>query len=155
MDLTKAITGRTVFLNDHLGYYQDDDLITVPNNMSDKDTFDEVLHELGHWVVASDKERMWPNLALDGYAKDINNALPKEEQIGHINADLRENQAVCLTKLIYDLAGVDMKQSHSARVLDYYGEDDGPAVRRAQSRAKALSPTLIQDVAKLLEELYN
>ena len=97
--LAQHITGRQVAYAN--GWWQDDDTIFVPE-LDD----DGLLHEVLHWVVASDAERTWPNLALDEFDKSINEDLPAEERLPQIAVEVRERQACYLAEKIYALRGM-------------------------------------------------
>lgn len=57
--LTERVTGKKVSLVS-FEWYQDERTI-----YSSRGDLEGLLHELGHWVMANDIERQWPNLLLD------------------------------------------------------------------------------------------
>lgn len=155
MDLTLTITGRKVSLNLDGRYSQDESSITVPGDLDDLGVFDEVLHELGHWIMASDKERTWPNLALDVDDEFINDDLPEEERLDNIDPETREYQTICLSRLVYDDAGLPIRDSHSAKFVDYYGKYGSPEMAYALERVGTTCPTIVREAARLLKELKS
>lgn len=100
IQVAKTITGKNVtFAADT--WLQTEDTIIVPQE--DKRG---LIHEILHWVVASDEERTWPNLALDDDVKDI---LKQDPSLtvpeawnpnGPFNTDNREAQAAYLEALL-------------------------------------------------------
>ena len=125
-DLAHGITGRQVSYDD--GWWQDDDTIFVPE-LDD----DGLLHEILHWVVASDAERTWPNLALDDYDKDINESLPVKEQLPRIDAQSRERQACYLGRKVYALRGMRTPEWSSCVQYSWASPDEA-----AEADARAL-----------------
>jgi hypothetical protein len=115
--LAHSITGRQVSYAN--GWWQDNDTIFVPE-------FDDdgLLHEILHWVVASDAERTWPNLALDDYDKDINEGLPAEEQLPQINAESRERQACYLGRKVYALRRMQIPEWSSCTVSTWISPNE-------------------------------
>ncbi len=63
-----------------------------------------LLHEVLHWIVASDEERALPNLGLDAWGGE-------DEDSGlKVEPDLRESQVVYLTVKVFSLRGWEVPQ---------------------------------------------
>ena len=100
VQLTRRLTGKRVNLSDEGEWVQDLDEITTPFNDEEG-----LVHELCHWIIATDDERTRPNLALDPEAHQINEELPPAERLPFISAVTRERQTCELEKRVYALRG--------------------------------------------------
>lgn len=100
--ITTRITKKRVSTSEGAGHWsQDEKTIFVPSGDEEG-----LLHELAHWIVATDAEREWPNLALDDDDKDTNRHLPKAERLAKFPPEgLRERQSCAFERLVYKTAG--------------------------------------------------
>ena len=109
-----------------------------------------LLHEVLHWIVASDEERTWPNLALDAEeVGDINAMLPADERLSEWTPetpDERERQVCYLTARVYALRGWSMPRSSCASIDPATAEDMQWALERLNA-----STTSEQELAAALE----
>lgn len=140
--IVHRITGKRVSHAEGAGtWYQDEDMICTPDGDDEG-----LLHELGHWIVATDAEREWPNLALDDDAKEINRELPKVERLARFPAEgLREKQACAFGRMVYRVAGIPVPGYSSCRT---YPSSKGHE-RHAAGRVKDLG----LDIGALVKEL--
>lgn len=98
--VAKTITGKKVTFEAD-SWVQTEDTITVP-----KQDKRGLIHEILHYVVASDEERKWPNLALDDDVKGIlqddpSLTVPEAwDPNGPFNTSNREAQAAYLEALL-------------------------------------------------------
>ena len=110
--IVTRITGKRVSHDGGAGtWYQEEDMICTPAGDAEG-----LLHELGHWIVATDAEREWPNLALDDDAKEINKELPKGERLLRFPAEgVRERQACAFERMVYGTMGIPVPGHSSCR----------------------------------------
>lgn len=143
--LAKRVTNKKVE-SGYDGWTQDVDTIHIPEGDEEG-----LLHEVLHWIVASDEERRWLNLALDEddvYA--ANKRLAKGEKLKGwtINTPTRRERQVCyLTRKVYALRGWEPPKSSSCKIYD-------PATRTDREWADArlaLSSTTLEKLAGALE----
>ncbi len=88
--IAAEITGKAVYPDTAQSVHQDESTIYVPYD-------DQVglVHEILHWIVASDREREWPNLGLDG---DDSESTPdpgaRERQVSHLEAAIYASKGI-------------------------------------------------------------
>lgn len=100
--LATRLTGKRVVYKRM--WQQDDNTIFVPC-----DDEGGLLHEILHWIVASDEERLWPNLALDSdEVVRINTTLPADECLNEWTPTTpmqRERQVCLLNRMVFATRG--------------------------------------------------
>lgn len=136
--LAEAVTGKKVEFHDNF-WAQEETVIYVPENDENG-----LLHEILHWLVASDAERTWPNLALDYDAVCINEDLPKADQLPEINSERRERQTCFLEREVYKLSRFTMPASSCGDYLFASESEKQWAMGR-------VSDELMQQLADALE----
>lgn len=143
--LAERLTGKRVKFRDG-NWTQDEDAIFVP-----QDDEEGLLHEILHWVVASDEERTWPNLALDEYdVPSINRDLPKEERLKRWTTQTparRERQVCHLTRKVYALRGWEAPITSSCTAYKVPTRVD----RKWADARLAASPTTLGELAGALD----
>jgi hypothetical protein len=105
VELAQKITGKTTRF-ERCTWYQSELEITIP--ITDPQG---LLHEICHWIVATEAERTWPNLFLDWdeyhvQLEDAGRSIPKQDHVilearshdEHVN--IRERQACYIEKLL-------------------------------------------------------
>lgn len=108
-ELALTITGKKVTLGGSYGWWQDEGKIFVP-----AEDEEGLVHEILHWVVASDAERTWPNLALDEDAFEINQQLPVGERLRgftRTTPSRRERQVCILERIVFRQRGFKLRGS--------------------------------------------
>lgn len=138
--LAEDVTGKRVELGGSWFWAQDEDAIYVPDGDEEG-----LVHEVLHWVVASDSERTWPNLALDAYDEAINAQLPPEERLEVIDVDARERQCCYLERKVFALRDIALRGSCTA-----YGDPDDEGKAWADERAQSVRPGLLEELAAAL-----
>lgn len=139
--IAERVTGKRVNLSEDYMWLQEEDAIFVPAGDEEG-----LLHEILHWVVASDEERTWPNLALDDDDIEINEQLPPEDQLGYTpDSEARERQACWLERKVYAIRGWVIPSAASCTSRGHEPEDIVWAEHRA-----ALYPGLIEELAAAL-----
>ena len=100
--LAKRLTGKRVAHGASWGWVQDEYVIIVPEHDEEG-----LLHEILHWIVATDEERLWPNLALDADdVEDLQMGWPVEEHLTTWTVetpDQRERQVCFLTRVVFGI----------------------------------------------------
>lgn len=142
--LAERLTGKKVRFR--TGYWtQDEEAIFVPT-----DDEEGLLHEILHWVVASDEERTWPNLALDEYdVPDINRSLPPGERLKKWRTQTptrRERQVCHLTRKVYALRGWGVPSTSSCTAYKVPTRVD----KKWADARLASSPTTLEELAGAL-----
>jgi hypothetical protein len=111
VELARRLTGKEVtFMRQ--AWYQDEDSITIPEGDEEG-----LFHEILHFLVATDAERSWPNLALDddtSWVLDDDPHLRKELPDWTLETPVvREYQVCFLERQIYGLHGKDVPKNSS------------------------------------------
>lgn len=137
--LAEEITGKKVESRLDNFWAQEDHVIYVPEGDENG-----LLHEILHWLVASDAERTWPNLALDYDDVSVNEALPEADRLPEIDPVRRERQTCFLEREVYKRSRFPMPASSCG---DYPFAVDSEK-QWARSR---VSDELLQQLADALE----
>lgn len=125
-------------------WLQDTDCVFVPEGDEEG-----LLHEILHWIVASDEEREWPNLALDSNTDCINADLPADEQLRFWNPTTpkaRERQTCYLTRKVFKARGLPTPAHSSCSAFKRVTPKD---IAWAEERLAA-SGTSIEELAAAL-----
>ena len=122
ISIALRLTGKKVGFRPQT-WVQDESTILVPEGDEEG-----LLHELLHYVVASDEERQWPNLALDeDDVEQTNPMLPEEEQLQDWVSETpvrREYQVSHLTHKTYALRSWKTPRGSAAWSYNKFTEED-------------------------------
>ena len=103
--LTKEITGCDLVVTQNpYGHYQHPGFIEVPQGRGRKEA---IVHEVCHWVVASDEERQAENLGMPAIPEEGSLVLPQSQR------EIRERQTCQLERVLYSASGKDIPKNPS------------------------------------------